>query len=94
MSNSASPLPLSLPLLPLPFPLSPKAPPFPGNRWFQFNDAYVSPVLERAIQKMFQGKQSAYMLFYRSKSLARPEQGGLTVSSTLVCVCVCVCALG
>ena len=27
------------------------------------------------MSKMFQGKQSAYMLFYRRKSLTRPEEG-------------------
>ena len=28
------------------------------------------------MEKMYQGKQSAYMLFYRKKDMQRPPQGG------------------
>jgi len=46
-----------------------------GHRWFEFNDTTVKPIPENQISKMFQGKQSAYMLFYRRKSLVRPKEG-------------------
>lgn len=50
-------------------------PPPPGHRWFEFNDATVNPIQTQAIDKMFQGKKSAYMLFYRKQSLLRPPEG-------------------
>ena len=59
---------------PLPPPSSPVPPP-PGHCWFEFNDTRVGPALEQSIEKMFQGKQSAYMLFYRRASLTRPSEG-------------------
>jgi len=46
-----------------------------GHRWFEFNDTMVQPITEEHITKMFQGKQSAYMLFYRRQHLPRPSDG-------------------
>ena len=46
-----------------------------GLRWFEFNDTMVQPITEEHIAKMFQGKQSAYMLFYRRQHLPRPSEG-------------------
>lgn len=46
-----------------------------GQRWFEFNDMMVQPITEDHITKMFQGKQSAYMLFYRRQRLSRPSEG-------------------
>ncbi|XP_070564811.1 LOW QUALITY PROTEIN: ubiquitin carboxyl-terminal hydrolase 40-like [Ptychodera flava] len=45
-----------------------------GYCWFDFNDSRVHPIREKEIQKQFSGKQSAYMLFYRRKSLHRPTE--------------------
>ncbi|KAG8184262.1 hypothetical protein JTE90_001081 [Oedothorax gibbosus] len=44
------------------------------QNWFDFNDSRVSPILVKDIEKQFSGKESAYMLFYRRKSLLRPEE--------------------
>ena len=49
--------------------------PPPGERWFEFNDTHVSPITSPAIEKIFQGKRSAYMLFYRKTSARRPIEG-------------------
>ncbi|XP_005097820.1 ubiquitin carboxyl-terminal hydrolase 40 [Aplysia californica] len=49
--------------------------PEPGHRWFSFNDSRVSPISTHDIEKQFSGKESAYMLFYRLKSLNRPTEG-------------------
>ncbi|XP_069472111.1 ubiquitin carboxyl-terminal hydrolase 40 isoform X2 [Ambystoma mexicanum] len=43
-----------------------------GAHWFDFNDSTVQPISEDAIEKQFQGKESAYMLFYRQLQLPRP----------------------
>ncbi|XP_043930982.1 ubiquitin carboxyl-terminal hydrolase 40 [Protopterus annectens] len=40
--------------------------------WFDFNDSTVQPIKEKEIEKQFEGKESAYMLFYRKASLQRP----------------------
>ncbi|XP_074622517.1 ubiquitin carboxyl-terminal hydrolase 40-like isoform X2 [Acropora palmata] len=40
-----------------------------GHCWFDVNDARISCIRERDIQNQFAGKESAYMLFYRKKSL-------------------------
>ncbi|KAJ8253298.1 hypothetical protein GJAV_G00211330 [Gymnothorax javanicus] len=50
--------------------------PLPADRthWFDLNDSTVTPIHERDIEKQFQGKESAYMLFYRKAELRRPEQ--------------------
>lgn len=47
-----------------------------GQRWFEYNDTSVQPIDSKEIDKMFQGKKSAYMLFYRRKTLDRPAGGG------------------
>ncbi|XP_060557889.1 LOW QUALITY PROTEIN: ubiquitin carboxyl-terminal hydrolase 40-like [Ruditapes philippinarum] len=47
--------------------------PHPGKAWFDFNDSRVHPIYEKTIEKQFTGKESAYMLFYRKKSLVRPN---------------------
>ena len=70
------------------------APPPPGHCWFEFNDTHVSPTVEGAIEKTFQGKQSAYMLFYRLSSLSRPDEGKPRYTCTAACVymtCTCTC---
>lgn len=46
-----------------------------NQNWFDFNDSRVSPIVVKDIEKQFAGKESAYMLFYRRKSLLRPEEG-------------------
>ena len=75
------PLSLLHPLSPTPslhlssFLTRPKPSPPPGHCWFQFNDTHVSPILAKDLEKMYQGKQSAYMLFYRRKTLQRPPEG-------------------
>ncbi|KAH9520404.1 Ubiquitin carboxyl-terminal hydrolase 40, partial [Bulinus truncatus] len=48
--------------------------PAAGYRWFCFNDSSVCPVITKDIEKQFSGKESAYMLFYRKKSLYRPKE--------------------
>jgi len=59
-----------------------------GHRWFEFNDTSVQPITENQISKMFQGKQSAYMLFYRRKSLTRPEEGIKGLKIMLIRTCL------
>lgn len=51
-----------------------KSPPLPGHCWYEFNDSSVSPILTSSIEKTYQGKQSAYMLFYRLRDLKRPTE--------------------
>ncbi|GFR75865.1 ubiquitin carboxyl-terminal hydrolase 40 [Elysia marginata] len=43
-----------------------------GQHWFCFNDSHVAPIHSSDIEKQFSGKESAYMLFYRRKTLVRP----------------------
>ncbi|XP_053511181.1 ubiquitin carboxyl-terminal hydrolase 40 isoform X3 [Artibeus jamaicensis] len=42
--------------------------------WFDINDSKVQPIEEKAIEQQFQGKESAYMLFYRQSQLQRPAE--------------------
>ncbi|XP_014420199.2 ubiquitin carboxyl-terminal hydrolase 40 isoform X1 [Camelus ferus] len=42
--------------------------------WFDINDSKVQPIKEKAIEQQFQGKESAYMLFYRKSQLQRPPE--------------------
>ncbi|XP_039560545.1 ubiquitin carboxyl-terminal hydrolase 40 [Passer montanus] len=56
-----------------------KTPPRPraasaGCHWFDLNDSKVQPIKEKDIEKQFQGKESAYMLFYRKAQLKRPPE--------------------
>ncbi|KAJ8313576.1 hypothetical protein KUTeg_008137 [Tegillarca granosa] len=55
-----------------------KRPPSPspeiGQCWFDFNDSRVYPIRTKEIEWQYSGKESAYMLFYRKKSLLRPEE--------------------
>ncbi|XP_013405600.1 ubiquitin carboxyl-terminal hydrolase 40 isoform X3 [Lingula anatina] len=44
-----------------------------GHCWFDFNDSRVQSIHEREIEKQFSGRESAYMLFYRKKSMVRSE---------------------
>lgn len=62
--------------------------PSPGHRWFEFNDAEVNWVHSQAIEKMFQGKKSAYMLFYRKQSLFRPAEGLCSLHKCVKLMCV------
>nr|XP_046175461.1 ubiquitin carboxyl-terminal hydrolase 40-like [Oncorhynchus gorbuscha] len=51
----------------------PKTEPEPqGSHWFDLNDSTVTSIHERDVEKMYQGKESAYMLFYRKTLLRRP----------------------
>ncbi|XP_050755910.1 ubiquitin carboxyl-terminal hydrolase 40-like [Gymnogyps californianus] len=45
-----------------------------GCHWFDLNDSKVQPIKEKDIEKQFQGKESAYMLFYRKSQLKRPHE--------------------
>ncbi|XP_008933850.1 PREDICTED: ubiquitin carboxyl-terminal hydrolase 40, partial [Merops nubicus] len=45
-----------------------------GCHWFDLNDSKVQPIKEKDIEKQFQGKESAYMLFYRRAQLKRPPE--------------------
>lgn len=49
----------------------------PGScpHWFDINDSKVQPIEEKDIEQQFQGKESAYMLFYRKSQLQRPPEG-------------------
>ncbi|EDL92119.1 ubiquitin specific protease 40, isoform CRA_f [Rattus norvegicus] len=42
--------------------------------WFDINDSKVQPIKEKDIMQQFQGKESAYMLFYRKATLQRPSE--------------------
>ncbi|XP_067844173.1 ubiquitin carboxyl-terminal hydrolase 40 isoform X2 [Heptranchias perlo] len=42
--------------------------------WFDFDDSQVRPIQEKEIEKQFQGKECAYMLFYRKSQLQRPAE--------------------
>uniref|UniRef100_A0A3B5M5R6 USP domain-containing protein n=1 Tax=Xiphophorus couchianus TaxID=32473 RepID=A0A3B5M5R6_9TELE len=42
--------------------------------WFDLNDSTVTSIRESDIAKQFQGKESAYMLFYRKTQLYRPSE--------------------
>nr|XP_023828367.1 ubiquitin carboxyl-terminal hydrolase 40 [Salvelinus alpinus] len=44
-----------------------------GSHWFDLNDSTVTSIHERDVEKMYQGKESAYMLFYRKTLLHRPS---------------------
>ncbi|XP_065822433.1 ubiquitin carboxyl-terminal hydrolase 40 isoform X2 [Labrus bergylta] len=45
-----------------------------GSHWFDLNDSSVTSIRESDIEKQFQGKESAYMLFYRKTQLHRPSE--------------------
>ncbi|XP_068194600.1 ubiquitin carboxyl-terminal hydrolase 40 isoform X2 [Antennarius striatus] len=45
-----------------------------GSHWFDFNDSTVTSIRKSDIEKQFQGKESAYMLFYRKTQLHRPSE--------------------
>ncbi|XP_057278127.1 ubiquitin carboxyl-terminal hydrolase 40 isoform X3 [Pezoporus wallicus] len=45
-----------------------------GCHWFDLNDSKVQPIKEKDIEKQFEGKESAYMLFYRKSQLQRPPE--------------------
>ncbi|XP_028251645.1 ubiquitin carboxyl-terminal hydrolase 40 isoform X2 [Parambassis ranga] len=45
-----------------------------GSHWFDLNDSAVTSIRESDIEKQFQGKESAYMLFYRKTQLHRPQE--------------------
>uniref|UniRef100_A0A8C5YUX4 Ubiquitin carboxyl-terminal hydrolase 40 n=1 Tax=Marmota marmota marmota TaxID=9994 RepID=A0A8C5YUX4_MARMA len=44
------------------------------SHWFDINDSKVQPIQEKDIEQQFQGKESAYMLFYRKSQLQRPPE--------------------
>ncbi|XP_058471340.1 ubiquitin carboxyl-terminal hydrolase 40 isoform X2 [Solea solea] len=45
-----------------------------GSHWFDLNDSAVTSIRQSDIKKQFQGKESAYMLFYRKTQLQRPSE--------------------
>uniref|UniRef100_A0A671K8T2 Ubiquitin carboxyl-terminal hydrolase 40-like n=1 Tax=Sinocyclocheilus anshuiensis TaxID=1608454 RepID=A0A671K8T2_9TELE len=45
-----------------------------GCHWFNLNDSTVTAISETDIEKQFQGKESAYMLFYRKTTMKRPPE--------------------
>ncbi|XP_030247171.1 ubiquitin carboxyl-terminal hydrolase 40 isoform X1 [Sparus aurata] len=45
-----------------------------GSHWFDLNDSTVTSIRESDIEKQFQGKESAYMLFYRKTQLHRSSE--------------------
>ncbi|XP_052415178.1 ubiquitin carboxyl-terminal hydrolase 40 isoform X1 [Carassius gibelio] len=45
-----------------------------GCHWFDLNDSTVTAISEKDIEKQFQGKESAYMLFYRKTTMKRPPE--------------------
>ncbi|XP_068607993.1 ubiquitin carboxyl-terminal hydrolase 40 [Brachionichthys hirsutus] len=45
-----------------------------GSHWFDLNDSTVTSIRKSDIEKQFQGKESAYMLFYRKTQLHRPSE--------------------
>uniref|UniRef100_A0A3P9L2U3 Ubiquitin specific peptidase 40 n=1 Tax=Oryzias latipes TaxID=8090 RepID=A0A3P9L2U3_ORYLA len=51
-----------------------KPDPSQGSHWFDLNDSTVTSIREADIEKQFQGKESAYMLFYRKTQLLRPKE--------------------
>ncbi|KAF3845029.1 hypothetical protein F7725_008192 [Dissostichus mawsoni] len=55
-----------------------------GSHWFDLNDSAVTSIRESDIEKQFQGKESAYMLFYRKTQL----KGPVKVTDTLYCICI------
>ncbi|XP_039459466.1 ubiquitin carboxyl-terminal hydrolase 40 isoform X1 [Oreochromis aureus] len=52
----------------------PEPEPEQGSHWFDLNDSTVTSIRESDIEKQFQGKESAYMLFYRKTQLHRPSE--------------------
>ncbi|KAL0190459.1 hypothetical protein M9458_013157, partial [Cirrhinus mrigala] len=45
-----------------------------GCHWFDLNDSTVTAITVKDIEKQFQGKESAYMLFYRKTTMKRPPE--------------------
>ncbi|XP_057715706.1 ubiquitin carboxyl-terminal hydrolase 40 isoform X2 [Corythoichthys intestinalis] len=45
-----------------------------ASHWFDLNDSTVTSIRESDLEKQFQGKESAYMLFYRKRQLQRPSE--------------------
>ena len=62
---------------------SPTPPPGAGQSWFDFDDSRVRPIRTKEIEGQFSGKESAYMLFYRRKSMRRTPEGLYDASSSL-----------
>ncbi|XP_046717084.1 ubiquitin carboxyl-terminal hydrolase 40 isoform X2 [Silurus meridionalis] len=44
-----------------------------SGHWFDLNDSMVTAIRESDIIKQYEGKESAYMLFYRKHTLQRPR---------------------
>ncbi len=63
-------------------PTSPRSPPAQGQCWFEFNDTHVSPIMAKQMEKMYQGKQSAYML----STGRRTCRDQLKVGTAVVCI--------
>ncbi|RNA39982.1 ubiquitin carboxyl-terminal hydrolase 40 [Brachionus plicatilis] len=47
--------------------------------WYDFDDARITPICTSKIKSQFEGKESAYMLFYRKKSLSKSSKNVLTI---------------
>uniref|UniRef100_A0A8C7GDK4 Ubiquitin specific peptidase 40 n=1 Tax=Oncorhynchus kisutch TaxID=8019 RepID=A0A8C7GDK4_ONCKI len=67
------PSPVTQPSSPAHTTPGPSSTPDPGSHWFDLNDSTVTSIHERDVEKMYQGKESAYMLFYRKTLLRRPS---------------------
>uniref|UniRef100_A0AAZ3QDD6 USP domain-containing protein n=1 Tax=Oncorhynchus tshawytscha TaxID=74940 RepID=A0AAZ3QDD6_ONCTS len=67
------PSPVTQPSSPAHTTPGPSSTPDPGSHWFDLNDSTVTSIHERDVEKMYQGKESAYMLFYRKTLLCRPS---------------------
>jgi len=44
------------------------------EHWFSFDDQRVRPTHKGDIERYYGGKECAYMLYYRQKSLLRPAE--------------------
>ena len=58
----------------------------PVGGWFDFDDSHVRPISERELEQQFEGKESAYMLFYRKSTLKRPVEGACEARGITFCI--------
>ncbi|CAF0830036.1 unnamed protein product [Brachionus calyciflorus] len=47
---------------------------YADHHWYDFDDSKVTPIFISKIKKQFEGKESAYMLFYRRKTHLSPSK--------------------
>jgi hypothetical protein len=46
-----------------------------GTHWFDFDDSHIHPIHAKDIEKQYEGKESAYLLFYRNIKLDNTVAG-------------------